>query len=1022
MRTMSGHKMGLRLSASALAWACLVLPCAWAAGNIDPTNKNAWTENAGWANASPTNGGVTVYFDGTNGYLTGLAWGENIGWIKLGDNTGGPYNNTSATDWGVNLTSSNLSGYAWGENVGWIKFNSAYHQATIEMATGRFNGYAWGETIGWVRFKGTAPDYNVRTLAILTVNGPAAITAQPVSLTTNAGGSASFTVGASGTAPLFYQWQKNTTNINLATNAIYMIGSIAASDAGNYRCLVSNVMNAVTSAVATLTVTVNTPAAITVQPVSLTTNVGGSASFTVGASGTAPLYYQWQKNSTNINLATSATYTINPVALGNAGNYRCIVSNMVNAATSAVATLTVNGPATITTQPQSLTNNLGSAANFTVAASGTAPLFYQWQKNSTNIGSATSATYTIAPVAAGDAGNYRCIVSNVVNAATSAVATLTVTAIPGEIGVFDSIPPNSDTNMPFGPVIVGLSRTEHVTISNTNATHSLLISNISFAMYQEDFDDRLAQWWVETTDPQWQVVSGEYRAQAGSSQISMQSTYVGDRWQDCHAQATMHSTGDPNSSAGIAVRASDDFIYDNKSAGSAYCVGVDGDGFYWVGKYVAGSFSSLQSWTTSPYLNTGTATNIVAINVLGAAITVYFNGNLAWSGADTSITNAGHVALFGDSGYFSEAVHYFDNVAVVDLEDTAINLAGTSRGPFTLTNLPAFPYSLAAGSNLTFDVIYAPEAIGSDDAAVVIESDDADEPRVEVALSGEGIQDYLAVTPASGFEASGHPGGPFAPSNMVYGVSNAGPVTIQWAAWSTQAWVTVMPVGGTLNSGASASMTVSVNVAAAALGQGVYGDTVLFSNLTTTIAEQRRGVRLEVFTTPRITVTPASLTVTNALGGSSQRLLTISNAAGADGNLSFQLYSTRETGSGMVGMVGLGVGMAVGVGQGVGLPPPGRDFTKAAPGVEFRPGRLLVRFASGMKKSARAGLLAQVDSAAAVEREYTIVPGLCRVKMGAGQTMADALRVWNRTPGVLYAEPDYKVQMVKIPDDTRFGD
>ena len=224
--------MGLRLSASALAWACLVLPCAWAAGNIDPTNKNAWTENAGWANASPTNGGVTVYFDGTNGYLTGLAWGENIGWIKLGDNTGGPYNNTSATDWGVNLTSSNLSGYAWGENVGWIKFNSAYHQATIEMATGRFNGYAWGETIGWVRFKGTAPDYNVRTLAILTVNGPAAITAQPVSLTTNAGGSASFTVGASGTAPLFYQWQKNTTNINLATNAIYMIGSIAAQADG----------------------------------------------------------------------------------------------------------------------------------------------------------------------------------------------------------------------------------------------------------------------------------------------------------------------------------------------------------------------------------------------------------------------------------------------------------------------------------------------------------------------------------------------------------------------------------------------------------------------------------------------------------------------------------------------------------------------------------------------------------------------------------------------------------------------
>lgn len=148
------------------AWACLALPCVWAIGNIDPTNKYAWTENAGWVNAVPTNGGVTVCYNGTSGYLTGYAWGENIGWIKLGGDSGGPYANTSATDWGVNMDAmSNLSGYAWSENVGWIKFNSAYNQTTMDMATGRFNGDAWGENIGWVRFKGAAPDYNVRTLA-----------------------------------------------------------------------------------------------------------------------------------------------------------------------------------------------------------------------------------------------------------------------------------------------------------------------------------------------------------------------------------------------------------------------------------------------------------------------------------------------------------------------------------------------------------------------------------------------------------------------------------------------------------------------------------------------------------------------------------------------------------------------------------------------------------------------------------------------------------------------------------------
>jgi len=135
-------------------------------GNIDPTNKHTWTENTGWANGAPTNGGVTVHYNGTSGYLTGLAWGENIGWIKLGDNTGGPYANTSDTDWGVNLDAAgNLAGYAWGENVGWIKFDSAYSAVTIDMANGEFSGHAWGENIGWLKFKGTSPDYGVRTLA-----------------------------------------------------------------------------------------------------------------------------------------------------------------------------------------------------------------------------------------------------------------------------------------------------------------------------------------------------------------------------------------------------------------------------------------------------------------------------------------------------------------------------------------------------------------------------------------------------------------------------------------------------------------------------------------------------------------------------------------------------------------------------------------------------------------------------------------------------------------------------------------
>jgi len=85
-----------------------------------------------------------------------------------------------------------------------------------------------------------------------------------------------------------------------------------------------------------------TPPAITTQPQSRTNNPGSSASFTVTATGTAPLYYQWQKDVLAISLATNATYTINSVVSGDAGSYRCLVSNILGVVTSATATLTVN--------------------------------------------------------------------------------------------------------------------------------------------------------------------------------------------------------------------------------------------------------------------------------------------------------------------------------------------------------------------------------------------------------------------------------------------------------------------------------------------------------------------------------------------------------------------------------------------------------------------------------------------------------------------------------------------------------
>ena len=155
------HPLSLALLA-ALFLALLVVTTALAAGNIDATNKWAWSTNAGWINFAPDNGGVTVFSD----HLEGYAWAENIGWVRLGTCSGSSctHTNTTAANYGVNNDGvGNLSGYAWGTNVGWINFNPSNGGVTVDPATGSFDGYAWGENIGWIHFKNSSPAYNVVT-------------------------------------------------------------------------------------------------------------------------------------------------------------------------------------------------------------------------------------------------------------------------------------------------------------------------------------------------------------------------------------------------------------------------------------------------------------------------------------------------------------------------------------------------------------------------------------------------------------------------------------------------------------------------------------------------------------------------------------------------------------------------------------------------------------------------------------------------------------------------------------------
>src|SRR2546423_173327 len=170
---------------------------------------------------------------------------------------------------------------------------------------------------------------------------------------------------------------------------------------------------------------------ITTQPASQTVTAGQTATFTVVATGTAPLSYQWRKSGTAISGATASTYTTPATtSADNGSQFTVVVSNTAGSVTSNAATLTVNAAAvapSITTQPASQTVTAGQTATFSVVATGTPLLSYRWMKGGTTISGATSSSYTTPPTTSADNNSqFTVMVSNIAGSVTSNPAPLTV--------------------------------------------------------------------------------------------------------------------------------------------------------------------------------------------------------------------------------------------------------------------------------------------------------------------------------------------------------------------------------------------------------------------------------------------------------------------------------------------------------------------------------------------------------------------------------------------------------------------
>jgi hypothetical protein len=421
--------------------------------------------------AGNVSGSVVVASDASNSPLSASLSGNGMPTVSI---TAQPASQTvtagQTATFSVTATGTGTLSYQWrksGTAISGATSSTYTTPATASSDNGALFSVVVTDTTGSVTS-------NAGTLTVTAVPVAPSITTQPASQTVTAGQTATFSVTATGTSPLTYQWKKNGGVIGGATSTSYTTPATTASDNGaQFTITVTNSLGNVTSNAATLTV--NVPPSITTQPASKTVTAGQTATFTVAATGSGTITYQWKKNGTTIGGATSASYTTPATtASDNGAQFTVTVSDIAGNVTSNTATLTVNIPPSITAQPASKAVIAGQTATFTVTAAGTATLTYQWNKNGTAVGGANSASYTTPATTTSDSGaQFTVTVTNIAGNVTSIAATLTVNAATFLLNA-------NKTSLAFGNVNIGSNSILGVTFTNAGNSN-LTVSNVTIA-------------------------------------------------------------------------------------------------------------------------------------------------------------------------------------------------------------------------------------------------------------------------------------------------------------------------------------------------------------------------------------------------------------------------------------------------------------------------------------------------------------------------------------------------------------
>jgi len=168
--------------------------------------------------------------------------------------------------------------------------------------------------------------------------------------------------------------------------------------------------------------------AVSINPSSVTMDVGQSQAFTSTVLGGSPPYsYQWYVNNAPVAGATNPTYTFTPSSAGSYTVHLNVTDSTSTTVKSNVAQVTVNSAPSVSILPISWVMDVGQSKLFTSTVSGgTSPYTYQWYLNGAAVSGATSSSWTFTPSSSGSYTVYLNVTDSVGVRVKSNVASVTV--------------------------------------------------------------------------------------------------------------------------------------------------------------------------------------------------------------------------------------------------------------------------------------------------------------------------------------------------------------------------------------------------------------------------------------------------------------------------------------------------------------------------------------------------------------------------------------------------------------------